>query len=77
MVTDIPTAPTVCDKLVMLGVGRTLKCFGLLDTPATVTITSPVVAPGGTGTKILVALQLVGVATVPLNVTVLPLARVA
>ena len=31
----------------------------------------PVVAPLGTGTTMLVALQLVGVAAVPLNVTVL------
>jgi hypothetical protein len=35
------------------------------------TITFPVVAPVGTGTVILVADQLVGVATVPLNRTVL------
>jgi hypothetical protein len=43
----------------------------LLATPATVTTTFPVVAPLGTGATILVALQLVGVAAVPLNVTVL------
>jgi len=36
-----------------------------------VTITLPVVAPVGTGTAIVVALQLVGVALVPANVTVL------
>jgi hypothetical protein len=33
-------------------------------------MTLPVVAPLGTGTTILVALQLVGVAAIPLNVTV-------
>jgi hypothetical protein len=36
-----------------------------------VTTTFPVVAPLGTGTTIEVALQLVGVAVVPLNLTVL------
>jgi hypothetical protein len=39
--------------------------------PPTVTTTFPVVAPVGTGTVTLVALQAVGVATVPLNATVL------
>lgn len=40
-------------------------------TPTTVTSTGPVVAPVGTGTTMLDAPQLVGVAVVPLNVTVL------
>ena len=35
------------------------------------TTTAPVVAPAGTGAAMLVALQLVGVAVVPLKVTVL------
>jgi hypothetical protein len=43
----------------------------MLATPPTVTTTLPVVAANGTGTVMLVALQLVGVASVPLNVTVL------
>src|SRR5438067_7139254 len=43
----------------------------LLASPPTVTTTLPVVAPDGTGTTMLVADQLVGVAVVPLNVTVL------
>jgi hypothetical protein len=43
----------------------------LLTTLATVTITGPVVAPLGTGTTIWVLLQLVGVAEVPLKLTVL------
>jgi hypothetical protein len=43
----------------------------LLATPPTVTTTLPVVAPDGTGTTMLVACQVVGVAAVPLNVTVL------
>jgi hypothetical protein len=57
--------------LVMLGGGVTVKSAPLLATPATVTTTFPVVAPDGTGTVMLVALQLVGVPAVPLNVTVL------
>jgi hypothetical protein len=43
----------------------------LLARPPTVTTTFPVVAPLGTGTTMLVADQVVGVAVVPLNVTVL------
>src|SRR5229473_3543697 len=43
----------------------------LLATPPTVTTTAPVVAALGTGTLMLVVLQLVGVAAVPLNLTVL------
>ncbi|MGB2635933.1 MAG: hypothetical protein WAM58_18535 [Candidatus Acidiferrum sp.] len=39
--------------------------------PFTLTTTFPVVAPLGTATTMLVVLQLVGVPTVPLNVTVL------
>src|SRR5277367_4408209 len=49
----------------------TLKFTPLLATPPIVTTTLPVVAPVGTVTAILVALQLVGVAVVPLNFTVL------
>ena len=69
MVTEAPTAPETGDRLVMCGV--TAKLTPLLATPPTVTTTFPVVAPLGTGTTILVAVQLVGVAAVLLNVTVL------
>jgi hypothetical protein len=72
IVTDAPTAPDVGDRLVMLGAGTIVKLIPLLPNPATVTTTFPVVAPWGTGTTILVDLQLVGAAAVPLNVTVLP-----
>ena len=48
-----------------------MKATPLLGNPPTVTTTLPVVAPVGTGTAMLVALQVVGVAAVPLNVTVL------
>ena len=47
----------------------TLKLTALLVTPPTATATFPVVAPFGTDTTMLVALQLVGVPVVPLNLT--------
>src|SRR5580765_906009 len=70
IVTDVPTAPVVGERLVMLGT-VTVKLTPLLADPPTVTTTLPVVAPAGTGTMMLVADQLVGVAAVPLNFTVL------
>ena len=69
MVTDVPAAPDVGDRLVMCG--ATVKLTPLLATLLTVTTTLPVVALDGTGTAMLVLLQLVGLAAVPLNVTVL------
>src|SRR6266571_4994962 len=71
MVTEVPTGPEVGDKLVMLGTVVTVKLTALLARPATVTSTLPVAAPLGTGATMLVALQLVGVAAVPLKLTVL------
>jgi hypothetical protein len=72
IVTAAPTAPVFGVKLVMLGAGTvTVKLTALLAWPPTVTTTLPVVAPEGTVTPMLVALQLVAVADVPLNVTVL------
>src|SRR2546422_9755345 len=72
IVTEVPINPDVGFKLVMLGAGTvTVKLTPLLATPPTVTTTLPVVAPAGTGTTMLVALQLVGAVAVPLNVTVL------
>src|SRR5204863_332392 len=70
-VTDALTAALVGFSLVTVAVGSTVKVTPLLATPPTVTTTLPVVAPAGTGTTMLVADQLVGVAVVPLNVTVL------
>ena len=69
IVTDAPTAPAAGFTVVIAGV--TVKPTPLLVWPPTVTTTLPVVAAPGTGTTMLVALQLVGVAAVPLNVTVL------
>ena len=71
IVTTAPTGPELGVRLVMLGVGKTVKLTPLLGTPFTVTTTLPVVAPAGTGTLIEVLAQVVGVAVVPLNVTVL------
>jgi hypothetical protein len=67
IVTDVPTAPDVGERLVMLGAATTVNADPLLPTPPAVTTTLPVVAPIGTGATIEVALQLVGVAAVPLN----------
>jgi hypothetical protein len=69
IVTGVPAVPLVGAKVVIFG--TTVKFTPLLATLATVTTTFPVVAPVGTGTTMPVALQLVGVAAVPLNVTVL------
>src|SRR5215475_8368129 len=67
IVTEVATGPLVGDKLVMLGAAMTVKLTPLLASALAVTTTLPVVAPDGTGTTMLVADQLVGVAVVPLN----------
>src|SRR5262249_56892016 len=72
IVTDVATGPLVGDRLVMLGGTVTVKVTPLLARLLTVTTTLPVVEPAGTGTTMLVADQPVGVAAVPLKVTVLP-----
>src|SRR5262249_57674241 len=56
---------------VSVGGTVTVGARGWVGGPRTVTTTLPDVAPDGTGTTMLVADQLVGVATVPLNVTAL------
>jgi hypothetical protein len=72
IVTDVPIKPEVGFKLMTLGAGTiTVKLAPMLATPPTVTATLPVVAPAGTAAVILVSLQLVGVAVVPLKVTAL------
>lgn len=71
IVTDAPTAPELGVNVVMLGAATTVNAFPALATPDTVTTTLPVVAPAGTVAAMLVALQLVAVAVVPLNLTVL------
>jgi hypothetical protein len=70
IVTEAPNAPEVGDRLVSVGVARTVNDTPLVDTPLAVTTTLPVVAPVGTTATIDVALQLVmEVAEVPLNFT--------
>src|SRR5271157_4188341 len=73
IVTDVPTSPELGERFVMDGgaVTVTVKVTPLLAKPATLTTTLPVAAPLGTSTTMLVLLQLVGVAAVPLNVSVL------
>src|SRR5205823_13565823 len=51
--------------------GKIVKFKPLLPAPLTCTTTFPVVAPEGTVTAMLVAVQLEALAVVPLNVTVL------
>ena len=72
IVTAVPAAPVEGEMPVMLGPGDTVKAKLLLLIPPAVTTRGPVVAPEGTGTTMLPSLQLKGVATVPLKVT-LPL----
>lgn len=71
IVTDVPTVPEADDRLKILGAGETVNGAPLLATPPTVTTTLPDVAPLGTGTTMLVALQFTAVPCVPLKVTVL------
>ncbi len=77
MVTDVPTVPADTLRPLMAGGGSvTVKVAPLLATPPIVTTTLPVVAPVGTAATIAVLLQLVTVAAVPLNVTLLVLCDV-
>jgi hypothetical protein len=75
MVTSIPTGPVAGDRLVMVGelvtAGINSKIGPLTEIPFTTSATAPVVALFGTGTTILVLLQVDGVAEAPLKVTVL------
>ena len=71
-VTDAPPGPEFGERPVIDGAGMTVKLTPLLTIPPTVTTRLPVVAPLGTCTVMLVALQLVAPpALVPLNVSVL------
>ena len=71
MVTEAPTAPLGGLRFEIVGVGSTVNDTPLLALFETVTTTLPVVAPVGIVTTMLVELQLVAVAVVPLNLTVL------
>jgi hypothetical protein len=71
IVTAVATGPLDGERLVSVGEAVTVYVSALLAAPPTVTTTFPVVAPAGTGTTMLLADQVVGVAAVPLKVTVL------
>ena len=72
IVTAVPTGPEFGFRLTIAGAGVvTVKVTPLLACVPTVMTTFPVVAPAGTATAILVSLQLVAVAVVPLNLMVL------
>jgi len=72
IVNNVDAGPDVGEIELMLGAG-TVNAAALLLTPPTATTTFPVSAPAGTGTLILVSLQELGVAAVPLKLTVLVL----
>jgi hypothetical protein len=69
IVTEMPTGPEIGESPLMPG--ATVKVTPLLVAAPTVTATGPVLAPLGTGTTMLVLLQLVGLAATPLNLTLL------
>jgi hypothetical protein len=71
IVTGIPIGPEIGERPVITGVGITVKFTPLLATPPTVTTTLPLIAGPGTVTAMLLVLQVVAVACVPLKVTVL------
>jgi hypothetical protein len=73
IVTTAPIDPDVGERLEIAGpcADVTVNVMPLLMTLLTVTATDPVVAPLGTGATILLALQLLGVAAVPLNLMLL------
>jgi hypothetical protein len=70
MITEVPFGPNVGFKPEMFGRGGvTVNKTPLLLPPLVLITMFPVVAPGGTKTVMLVALQVVAVALAPLNVT--------
>ena len=71
IVTWVPGSPFVGVKLVMVG-SCTVKSVALVPVPSpTVTEIGPVVAPEGTVVSIVVVVDVITVAAVPLNFTVL------
>jgi hypothetical protein len=71
ILTGVPTAPELGERLLMLGAGTTVNATPLLLTPLAWTTTLPVVAPDGTGAVIELSLQFAAVANAPLKLTVL------
>jgi hypothetical protein len=71
IVTVVPTGPLAGETLVIEGGIRTVNVGPCALCPPTWTVIGPLVAAAGTGITIWVSLQFVGVAAVPLKVTVL------
>jgi hypothetical protein len=69
--TEVPMGPALGLTPVMFGGDVTVKGRGLLCVLPTVTTTFPVVAPAGTVVSMLMSLQEVAVAVIPLKVIVL------
>lgn len=69
-VTIVPMTPSPGENVVITGAPLTVNVTPLLDWPAVVTTTDPVVVPAGTGATIWVSLQLVGVAVFEPKATV-------
>jgi hypothetical protein len=67
----VPAEPEVGDNAVIDGAPETVNVTPLLFVPPVVTTTGPVLAPTGTGTRMLVSLQLIGVPVVVLIFTTL------
>jgi hypothetical protein len=71
IVTAAPAAPLVGESDVMIAAGTTVNVGPVAVAPPTVTVTAPVVAPAGTVVTMLEFDHDVGVAAVPLKLTVL------
>jgi hypothetical protein len=71
IVMAVPTRPAEGRTLLIAGGVDTVNGTPVLGTPPTFTTTLPVVAPAGTGTTMVLLLQLVGVAAMPLRLIVL------
>jgi hypothetical protein len=69
IVTCVPTGPDAGDSVAMEGAVITVNGSPLLDKPATLTTTFPLVAAAGTVTVTAVCVQLVVAAPTPLNIT--------
>jgi hypothetical protein len=73
IVTEVPTGPILGEIPVTESDAITVNDAVLLEKPASLTVTEPLVVPVGTVTVMLVSLQAVAVAAMPLNNTWLPL----
>src|SRR5260370_16323214 len=70
IVAEVPATPFVGERFVIAGPGWSVKLAPADEFPLTVTTTLPVVAPTGGYATILIELQKIGLATIPLKITV-------